>query len=103
MLSDPPKLHELDLIESKGQRVRVIEAVAGKWDGVALRLHFEHSDITIIERDCHYQSVRCCQTVFSQWLDGKGRKPVTWEVLIKAVSEAGFSEVAKDLTSIFNS
>ena len=102
-MSDCPKLHELDLIEAEGRRVRLIERVAGKWEDVAIRLYFEHSDITIIQRDCHFQSVQCCRTLFAQWLEGKGREPVTWEELIKAISEAGFSEVANDLKFMLSS
>ena len=102
-MSDRPKLHELDLIDAKGRKLRLIEKVAGKWDNVAIRLHFEHSDIKRIQRDCHFQSVQCCTTVFSEWLEGKDRTPVTWEVLIEAIKEAGFSEVANDLRFILSS
>ena len=102
-MSDRPKFHELDLIEANGRQVRLIEKVAGRWEEVATRLHFEPNDISIIKRDCFHQSVECCRNVFTQWLDGKGRKPVTWGVVIKALSEAGFSEVVNDLRFILSS
>ena len=70
--------------------------VASKWDKVALRLHFCGHDISRIERD-HSKSVRACQTMFMEWLEGKGRKPITWDTLIKALGEAELSQVANDL------
>ena len=100
--SDRPELHKLDLIEGKGKKVKLIERVAAKWEAVATRLYFEGSDIERIKRDCNHQSVHCCRTVFIEWTDGRGRKPVTWEELIKAINEADFSEVAKDLQFILD-
>ena len=90
------KLHQLDLLEGNGKTVRVIDMVASKWEKVALRLHFSGHDISRIERD-HNKSVRACQTMFTEWLEGKGRKPVTWDTLIKALGEAELSQVARDL------
>lgn len=35
--------------------------------------------------------------MFSDWLEGKGRQPTTWETLIEALEEANLSELANDL------
>ena len=99
-LNDRPKLHELDLIEDKCQKVKLIEQLAAKWEKLATRLHFEHHHIQKIKHDNPHSSEDCCRTVFMEWLDGRGRQPISWKVIIVAVSEAGFSSVAEDLTSI---
>ena len=39
--------------------------------------------------------------VFTEWLEGKGRKPTTWETLITALKEGEFLTVASDLEIIF--
>ena len=107
-ISDPtigstiPKLHQLDFLEGNGRAVRVIDTAAAIWDKVALRLHFEHHDITRIERDHHQQSVLACQTVFGEWLEGKGRQPTSWDTLIKALREAGLSEIVSDLECVLS-
>ena len=75
----------------------MIDTAAAVWDKVALRLHFEGHDIARIKRDCHYQAGPACQTVFSEWLRGKGRQPTSWDTLIKALREAGLPDVASDL------
>lgn len=39
--------------------------------------------------------------VFTEWLEGKGRKPTTWETLITALKEGEFLTVASDLEIVF--
>ena len=96
-----PKLHELNRIERNGKVVRVIECVASSWDQVAVRLHFEHYDINRISRDTRDQSVQATSAVFTEWLEGKGRRPTTWETLIAALREGEYLTIAKDLEVIF--
>ena len=66
---------------------------------MALRLHFNHSDISKIDRD-HRTCSQACQTMFGEWLEGKGRKPITWNTLLTALREAEFSELASDVETI---
>ena len=98
--SIPIELHQLDLLEENGSTVRIIDTVASKWDRIALRLHFSGHDISRIERDHEKSVVRACQAMFSEWLEGKGRQPITWNTLIEALKEAGFSQLASELEKI---
>ena len=100
--SSLPKLHQLDLFEGKGKTVRVIKRAAAKWELVATRLYFESHDISRIREDYHQQTIKACQTVFIEWLQGNGRKPTTWNTVIKALEEADLSELATDLKIVFS-
>ena len=108
IISDPsigasiPKLHQLDLLEGNGKRVKLINSVAPIWDRVALRLHFEGCDIDQIMRDYPQQCAVASRTMFSDWLNGKGRRPTSWNTLIQALKEMGveLSKIATDLESI---
>ena len=82
--------------------MRVIKQTAAKWESIATRLYFEIDDISRIREDYHLQSQKACQTVFIEWLQGKGRKPTTWNVVIKALKEADLSEVAADLKVVLS-
>ena len=97
-----PTLHELDLLERKDRTVNVIEKVAYKWEKVATRLHFEFSDIQRIKKDCHHQTVDASRHMFGEWLEGRGRKPVTWATLIKVLNETELAEIARDLEIIMD-
>ena len=99
--SATPKLHQLDYLEGNGKNVKLIDTAAAVWDKVALRLHFEGRDIARIARDHHQQSVSAATTVFIEWLDGKGRQPPSWAVLIQALKETElFLDVVNDLECI---
>ena len=87
----------------------MIDTVAYIWDRVAFRLHFNGCDIKRISRDHHQQSILACKTMFCEWLDGKGRKPTSWNTLIEALKEvedsdienkAEISKIATDLECI---
>ncbi|MCG8625938.1 MAG: death domain-containing protein [Proteobacteria bacterium] len=96
-----PKLHQLDYLERNGKKIKLINAVAAHWDKVALRLHFEGYDIDRIAKDHHQQSISAATTVFKEWLNGKGRQPPSWAILIKALQETElFTDVINDLECI---
>lgn len=76
--------------------VRVIEQSAAKWERVATRFYFESCDIGRIKKD-HNECYEACQTVFTEWLNGRGREPITWDTLIVTLNEAGLSELATDV------
>ena len=96
-LSRKPRLYELDRIKGNGKTVKVIERTAADWERVAITLHFEGHEIKTIRTDYHQSEDACCN-MFIEWLEGKGRQPTTWETVISALNEAGFSEVASDLS-----
>ena len=96
-----PQEHQLDLVEENGKEVRVIKAIASRWQDVATRLHFDLNDIKCIKRDNHHESKPSCHEMLSLWLNGKGRQPADWETLIKALKEAEFSELAKELQTSY--
>ena len=77
--------------------------MAPKWEEVATRLYFEAHDIISIKRDCHYQTLHASRQVIMEWKMGKGRKPTTWAILIKALAEADLTEVSRDLEAILTS
>ena len=101
--SSLPKLHHLNHIKgSNGKTVKVIKQAAAKWESVATSLHFESHDINCIRKDYPQQSVDACRTVFNEWLQGYGRKPTTWNTVIKALEEAELSELAGELKVVLS-
>lgn len=92
-------MHELDFISSNGKTVKVIKRAASVWEKVATRLYFEGHDILTIQRN-KPQVEDASRTMFIEWLEGKGRTPITWETVIKALDEAELAEVAEDLRNI---
>ena len=100
-VDDIPKLHELERFEQCSLIIRIIDRVAPKWKGVALRLYFEDHCIEVNEMNCHYQAVPACRTMFTRWLEGYGRKPTTWRTLIIALKEENLYTLAEELEKMF--
>ena len=101
-LTSVPRFHQLDLIECKGKRLRIIHAAASKWRNLATRLYFTPSDISRIRSDNLTHCYNACWQVCNEWLNGVGRPPTTWTTLIKALEEADLSEVSKELENIIS-
>ena len=80
--------------------MKVIDAVAHKWERFAIRLDFTFGDIKRIEKECHSQPVDACQHVVGEWLSGKGRKPISWSTVIEVLEEIDLSALAKDLATV---
>ena len=102
-LNTRPELHQLSLLEGNGLTVRVVDITATVWETVALGLFFKSHDISRIKRDHPQQSIQAATTVFSEWIEGKGRQPKTWLTIMKSLSEAGLETVARDLKHILGS
>ena len=66
------------------------------WENVAVQLHFDDHTIMTIKRDSQ-QPDCACHSMFTEWLNGKGRKPVTWRRLVNVLYEADLSSVAQEL------
>ncbi len=102
-ISCRPMLDQIDHIEGNGKVVKVVKSVAGKWEGVAVRLYFNNHDIERIKRDNHHLAIPSCRTMFAEWLAGEVRQPVNWVTLIKVLEEAEFSELASNLQVVLRS
>ena len=77
-----PTLHELDLLNGTDHgQIRIIDDVSANWKQLAIRLYFKGNDIDRIRRGQHHQPVDCCLAVFTEWLNGKGRQPKTWNTV----------------------
>lgn len=85
------------------ETVRVIDAVAPKWEELAIALGFKPYTIQTIQRD-HVQDARAaCQRMLSMWLEEKEEnlcRPATWLTLVQCLIDAEFSTLAQDLEDV---
>ena len=95
-----PRYHELDRLDWHGKSIRIISSAAARWEKIATRLYFDGNEISAIRRDCHFQVEDACRSVLIRWLEGNGRKPTTWDTLIRALVEADLGTLAGELQSI---
>ena len=75
-----------------------MDTVAGKWEDLALALHFDGHTLLTIKKDSALCSKTACCTVLQRWLKGKGRQPACWDVLLEALKDTEFRILAGELT-----
>jgi len=80
-----------------GRTVSVVDDVCADWEKLALALQFRGGVIRAVERSQHFQVEGACLTILQRWLDGEGRKPVTWETLIDYLEDIKHSSLGSDL------
>ena len=76
----------------------MMREVAGHWKDLAIALHFDGPALDAIQADSHYRSTSACCEMFQRWMRGEGRRPVCWDVLLKALKDADFGELARKLS-----
>lgn len=99
-----PRLHELDMVEYNGKKLKVIESAAPKWEKLAIHLNFDSSRICSIGWNSQFKMKDACMSVLAEWLGGVrgSRQPTTWATLVKALKEVDLDDLSKELKSILN-
>lgn len=90
-------LHLFKLVPEDGAEVKILERVAFEFQKVAIALGFQHGVYEAVLLAVYNDHEHACMKIFEKWLNGEGRKPVTWATLIQALEDAGFRELARQL------
>ena len=85
VLDEMPQLHQLQHLRRNDAVVNVIRAVAPSWIKFALYLRMDRNMIDIWQRSTGPEDA--ARKLFSHWLDGNGRTPISWRTLIKVLYE----------------
>ena len=99
-MTSTPTLHQIDHLEGSTETITIIRTVASEWRQIATRLKFGHHDISRIEKDNPRDCRDACRQMFSEWLDGNGRKPITWKTLVNVLEESEHCRLARKLEMI---
>ena len=99
-LISPPSLAALRLMKTPdGRRIEIIKTVAPMWWAVGDLLDFDRSGKTMDtiygEEYQRGGEEAVCRKMFQLWLDGKGRKPVSWATLLDIMEDSPFKELAQ--------
>ena len=73
----------------------IVPKVAAKWETLGIQLGLE-DEVEQIGKDKSIVRERCFH-VIKEWMEGRRRKPITWEVLLDAVSKEGYVDFADEV------
>jgi hypothetical protein len=99
VLDEMPRLHQLQRLCRGNVVVNVIRAVAPSWEKFALYLEMERNMIDIWKRNAD-EVEDATRTLFGHWLNGNGRKPISWKTLIQALNENDLPNIASEVEAI---
>lgn len=95
-----PEMQQLQLIKHGAVQVRIMDKISYRWQEVAIALGFKGYEIETIKQSTHHQPSDACMTMFTKWLEGGKREPVTWETLVHALTEAKFQTLAQQIQAL---
>ena len=73
----------------------IVPKVAAKWDFLGIQLGIEDEAEQI--KEDHERVRDRCFYIINAWMNGKGRRPITWKVLVEAVKKEGYEDFADDI------
>ena len=80
-----------------GRVIRVVEEVSVDWEKLALALHFRGTVIRAV-RENKREVEAACRRILERWsLDGEGRQPATWEILVECLEDIEHVVLAENL------
>ena len=100
VLDEMPQLHELQRLCRDDVVVNVIKAVAPFWKKFALYLTMDGNMVEIWETNHVCQVEDAAMKLFRHWLNGNGRKPISWTTLIRALRENDLPMIATEVEEI---
>ena len=94
-----PTLRELMCLKTdspNSKTVRCVKKSESRWDDLAIFLGLEE-EIGSIQSNFPGDVRWACRKTLQLWLEGQGRRPVTWRTLLDALEDADITPLADDL------
>lgn len=90
---------ELTSFKTTSGNINVMERIGIDYKefGIQLRDDSTCSITDAIERECYRKAAEINMKIFSKWLNGRGKKPVTWATLIEVLRVIQHSELAREI------
>ncbi len=94
-----------ELVRLKGERQlhNIFEEIGTRYGDFGTLLLEDSTGALIqdLERWCGNDSIRINQEILSGWLQGEGKKPVTWATLIGVLRDINMDPLADDIEDTF--
>ena len=104
-LDATPTLGRLSVLRTaEGKKIKIIEAVAPRWQTLGDQLEFDSRGIKLglIKATHPTDLIACCREMFQHWLNGHGVRPCSWHKLIELLEDCDLAELAKEVHSAFS-
>ena len=81
------------------RNINIPREIGSKYHNFGAQLLQDNTSAHIEDLERQYQrnGEDINRRILQEWLDGTGRKPITWTTLVKVLSDIGMGELAKKL------
>ena len=94
-----PTLMELTNLKTTSGSINVAEQIGRHYNTLGIHLLEDAvgSITDAIEEECHHNAYKINIKIFQRWVEGRGRKPITWATLIEVLRNIQLSTLAHDI------
>ena len=100
--STPKMIQLLHFKPKTGASVNIAESIGTYYKIFGVCLLDNHNQVSNHEHGCYMKPVCTVVETLGDWLNGKGKTPVTWSTLVKCVEVSGLSALAGDITGQYS-
>ena len=99
---DKPSLLDLRKFPGKDHKINVMERIGVNYRDFGMFLLQDHdlTKVSALELTWQRASLPICQDIMRDWLQGKGKLPVTYATLLHCLREADLHSLAKDIEDV---
>ena len=86
------------------KNLKIIKKTSTRYNELAMYLlNDDNCDIvSSLEEKCLHDSDKITRAVFKKWIDGTGRKPVTWQTLVGVLKDIELNSLADEIETALN-
>lgn len=104
-LEQRPSLNDLLKFPCKGRSVNIITQIGANYArfGILLLNDEMGTKLTAITIKHKNDAKQINMEILLEWLQGRGKIPVTWQTLVEVLQDTGLAKLAKDIFLLFSS
>ena len=99
---DRPTMMELIRFRGRERRINIPQEISTKCHQFAVLLLEDSTGARIrsMEQKHSNSTEEINMNIFEQWIEGKGRKPVTWRTLVEVLYDVQLISLADDIAAV---
>ena len=101
-IGDIPNMIELVRFRGKTKRINIPQEISANYHNFGILLLEDETGARVenIEHRCRKDSEQINREILKQWIDRKGKQPVTWETLVEVLHDVELTTLAQDIEEV---
>ena len=99
---DIPTMIELVRFRGKAERINIPQEISTNYYQFGILLLEDKTGTRIRSFECKYRgdSEQISTEILEQWINGKGKQPVTWGMLVEVLRDVQLTTLARDIAAV---